>query len=257
MPPAQQGTTYFNFVASHDGIGLRPAEGLLSDTEIDDLVHTMQSFGGAVSWRKMSDGGQRPYELNISLFDALQGTVAGKDELGEQRFICAHAIMLAVEGLPAVYIHSLLATRNDYFRMEHSGHNRAINRHQWLAGELEQALETEDSHHRRIFDELNRLITLRSKQPAFHPNATQFTLHFGLEIFGFWRQSLHREQSVFCISNISIKPQCIALADINLINTDEWYDLISGQAIEDGQLSLELAPYQTVWLSNVTRRSAQ
>ena len=250
MPPAQQGTTYFNFVASHDGIGLRPAEGLLSDTEIDDLVQTMQTFGGAVSWRKMSDGGQRPYELNISLFDALQGTVAGKDDFGEQRFICAHAIMLAVEGLPALYIHSLLGTRNDYYRMEHSGHNRAINRHQWLAGELEQALATENSHHRRVFEELKRLISIRSKQPAFHPNATQFTLHFGLEIFGFWRQSLMRDQSIFCISNISLNPQSIALADINLINTDTWYDLISGEPIVEDQQSLELEPYQTVWLSN-------
>jgi sucrose phosphorylase len=131
MPPAQSGTAYFNFIASHDGIGLRPAEGLLSDNELDALIATMEGFGGHVSYRALEDGLQKPYEINISLFDALQGTVRGPDELGVNRFVCAHAIMLGLEGIPGIYIHSLVGTRNDYQRMENTGHYRAVNRHQW------------------------------------------------------------------------------------------------------------------------------
>ena len=64
MPPAQNGTTYFNFVASHDGVGLRPAEGLLNDQEITNFAHCMQRFGGKVSWRKTENAQQKPYEMN-------------------------------------------------------------------------------------------------------------------------------------------------------------------------------------------------
>lgn len=112
MPPAQNGTTYFNFIASHDGIGLRPAEGLLDDEELSKLVESMTRFGGKVSWRTSDQGTQKPYELNITLFDAMMGTTDGPDKWQVDRFICAHAIMLGLEGIPGIYIHSLIGTPN-------------------------------------------------------------------------------------------------------------------------------------------------
>lgn len=249
MPPARNGTAYFNFVASHDGIGLRPAEGLLSDAEINSLVKTMQGFGGHVSWRALDDGNSKPYEINIALIDALQGTVRGADDLGLQRFVCAHAIMLALEGIPAIYIHSLVGTHNDHQRVENSGHNRAINRHQWNYTKLEEALADQNSSHYIVYNQLKQLLKIRRQQSAFHPNATQFTLHLGDQLFGFWRQSLDRQQSVFCISNISDQGQTLTLADINLIDNEQWYDLISGQPCSGGN-GIEMEPYQTVWITN-------
>ena len=68
--------------------------------------------------------------------------------------------------------------------------------------------------------------------------------------FGFWRQSMRRDQSIFCIHNISDEIQQVALSDINLIGTDEWVDLISGMTIVDQSGSITLKPYQSVWLSN-------
>ena len=249
MPPARNGTAYFNFVASHDGIGLRPAEGLLSDAEINSLVKTMQGFGGHVSWRALDDGNSKPYEINIALIDALQGTVRGADDLGLQRFVCAHAIMLALEGIPAIYIHSLVGTHNDHQRVENSGHNRAINRHQWNYTKLEEALADQNSSHFIVYNQLKQLLKIRRQQSAFHPNATQFTLHLGDQLFGFWRQSLDRQQSVFCISNISDQGQTLTLADINLIDNEQWHDLISGQPCSGGN-GIEMEPYQTVWITN-------
>lgn len=250
MPPAQNGTVYFNFIASHDGIGLRPVEGLLEQQELDLFINTMQGFGGRVSWRNIEGGIRKAYEINITLFDALQGTTGGADGWGVRRFLCAHAIMLALEGIPAFYIHSLLATQNDYDRMEHSGHNRAINRHQWDLQLLEQHLQEPHSSQHKIFEGLKRLIAIRTEQAAFHPNATQFTLQLGERVFGFWRQSMDRKQSIFCINNISDQPQRLPFADINLIGTDEWHDLISGCRYEQLDQVLTLEPYQVVWLSN-------
>ena len=250
MPPAQHGTTYFNFIASHDGIGLRPAEGLLDDLEIQTLVDTMTNFGGRVSWRTTESGEQKPYEINIALYDALQGTTKGKDSLGVQRFICAHAIMLGLEGIPGIYIHSLLGTRNDYEKLENSNNNRAINRHRWDYDSLKNNLSDPNDHHSVVLASMKHLLDIRSKQAAFHPNATQFTLHLGLQLFGFWRQSLNRKQNIFCISNITADTIDLPLNELNLIITESWFELISGKEIKVLDEIINLQPYQTVWISN-------
>jgi sucrose phosphorylase len=251
MPPSQDGTMYFNFIASHDGIGLRPAEGLLNEDELDNLVQTIESFGGKISWRTADNGEQKAYEMNISLYDAMQGTINGKDEWNFERFICAHAIMFALEGIPGLYIHSLVGTQNDYKKLANTHHNRSINRRRWHEDALNEALADTDLHHGKVLFSLKNLLNMRIKQPAFHPNATQFTLHLGLQLFGFWRQSQDRKQSIFCVSNISDQPISLPLSELNLIITEYWYELISKKEITELTQALILTPYQTVWISNV------
>ncbi|MDT0581378.1 sugar phosphorylase [Brumicola blandensis] len=250
MPPAQNGTTYFNFIASHDGIGLRPAEGLLSDEELTSLANCMQNFGGRVSWRATENGEQKPYELNIALIDALKGTLEGADKYQLQRFICAHAIMLGLEGIPGIYIHSLLGTPNDEEKVLNTGQNRGINRHRWDYKSLVTHLDNNKSVHAKVLSSLSMLIRIRRSQAAFHPNATQFTLQLGRRIFGYWRQSADRQQSIFCISNISHKTKKVRLSDINLIENSLWFDLIGEKPIDPNTEDLVLKPYQTMWISN-------
>lgn len=252
MPPAQAGTTYLNFIASHDGIGLRPLDGLVDDETREKMVDTVKSFGGKITYRKSREGADKAYEINVALYDAMRGTIAhGSDQWQLQRFICAHTIMMALEGIPALYIHSLTGTENDYDRVEHTRQNRSINRHIWNEQELVEKLEDGQSHHHLVFASLSRLLKTRRQQPAFHPNATQFTLHLGSSVFAFWRQSIQRDQSIFCLSNVTDREQRINLSDINLISTDEWIDLISGSDFNDLDGQLVLAPYQSVWLSNL------
>ncbi len=254
MPPAQDGTTYFNFIASHDGVGLRPVEGLLSDEETNALVKTIEGFGGKISCRTSEDGTQKPYEMNISLFDAMQGTTEGKDEFNMVRFVCAHAIMFALEGIPGIYIHSMLGTQNDYKKIEDTGSNRSINRHRWQNELLIDALKDNTKHHNQVLATLNKLLAIRIKQPAFHPNATQFTLHLGLQLFGFWRQSQDRKQSIFCVSNVTDKPLSLPLSELNLIVNESWYELISNTEVTNLTEEIELAPYQSVWISNTPNK---
>jgi sucrose phosphorylase len=253
MPPSQDGTMYFNFIASHDGIGLRPAEGLLSENELDKLIHTVENFGGKISWRTADDGTQKAYEMNISLYDALQGTVDGKDEWNFERFICAHTIMFALEGVPGIYIHSMIGTKNDYEKLANTHHNRSINRRRWHEDDLKVALADENLHHASVLATLKTLLNTRIKQPAFHPNATQFTLHLGLQLFGFWRQSQDRKQSIFCVSNVSDQSIVLPLSELNLIITESWIELISELEITELTQEFILAPYQTVWISNVMK----
>ena len=251
MPPAPIGCAYFNFTASHDGIGLRPTEGLLTADEYNSLLDTMKQFGGKISMRRRPDGTESPYEINISLFDAMKGTVAGEDEWQIERFLCSQTIMMSLEGIPAFYIHSLLGTRNYHEGVAATGHNRTINRYKWNVDELEKALADPDTPHAQVFQELSRLIGIRRRQRAFHPNATQYTLHpLNPAIFAFWRQSMARDQSIFSIHNLSNAPQELQLSDLNLLDTDEWIDLISGDRLMSLGADYLIQPYQSLWITN-------
>nr|WP_245962608.1 alpha-amylase family glycosyl hydrolase [Umboniibacter marinipuniceus] len=250
LPPAQFGTTYFNFLASHDGIGLRPVEGLLSDEEVDAFIRTMERSGGLVSWRAGAGGVRKAYEINITLMDALHGTIKGPDGFAFKRFVCAHAVMLALEGIPAFYIHSLLGTRNDHQAVDRLGYNRAINRHQWDYEVLGRHLAHPDSPNSQVLEALKRIIVIRRKQPAFHPNATQYTLQLGPGLFGFWRQSSDRNQSIFCLFNLTNTDQSIPVSELNLVLLSDWFDLISKAPIEAGTGELEFKPYGFKWISN-------
>ncbi|MFC5585092.1 sugar phosphorylase [Nitratireductor kimnyeongensis] len=249
MPPAQLGCAYFNFSASHDGIGLRPAEGLIPEEEMLQVIDTVQGFGGRVSYYARPDG-DRPYELNVALFDAFAGTHEGTDDLQVERFLCSQAIVMGLEGIPAFYIHSLLATRNDYDGVEKLGYNRAINRKRLDYAMLRKELDDPDTLSARTLSRLKEMVRVRSVQPAFHPNATQFTLQLGEAFFGFWRQSLDRAQSIFAVSNLTAEPRSIPPMALNLIEGDAWCDLLTGEPVAQLSGEIAFAPYQTRWISN-------
>lgn len=249
-PPALAACTYLNFTASHDGIGLRPTEGVLPQGEVDHMLAAMQRFGGRISMRRGPGGTEKPYEMNISYFEAMQGTLSGPDKFQIDRFMAAMAIMLALEGVPAVYIHSLLATPNGYEDVNRTGHNRSINRRQLDYDDINAKLADPGTVEAQVFKRFLGLIGIRKAQPAFHPNAVQFTLTLPEGLFGIWRQSIDRTQSIFAVTNVTDKEKNLALADINLIAGDPWWDLISGESIADIEGDFPLFPYQTVWISN-------
>ncbi|MCA0044000.1 sugar phosphorylase [Celeribacter litoreus] len=251
MPPAQLGCAYLNFAASHDGIGVRGAEGLLSGEELGEVIKCVRDFGGLVSMRALADGSEKPYELNITYFDALKGTLAnGEDEHQVERFLCSQTIVMSLEGVPAFYIHSLLATHNDHAGVEKTGVKRAINRHRWDYPELRALLDNPESQNAQVLNEMKRRIAIRIEQKAFHPNATQFTMQLGDQIFGIWRQSPARDQSIFAIHNVSDQDVEIPHFSINLIDGEDWYDLLSGEKIDLSKPNIHFKPYQCRWISN-------
>ena len=250
LPPAQLGASYLNFVASHDGIGLRPIEGMMSKREINKLINKMKNNGGEISYRINKDNKESPYEINISLFDAMQETLNGNEDFHFDRFLCIHIIMLSLEGVPAFYIHSLFGTKNDQNLYSKTNKKRDLNRHVFEIDNLKRIIDDENNHGSFIFYKLKNLIAIRKKQTAFHPNAVQFTLHLGKNFYGVWRQSLDKSQSIFCITNVTDENREFSLMDINLIGFDQWRDLISNKTLSDIHSKITLKPYQTIWVSN-------
>lgn len=250
MPPAQLGCAYLNFTASHDGIGMRPADGLLPVDEKNKMIETVKGIGGLVSMRALPDGGEEPYEVNCSYFDALRATFEGEDDYHLARFIASQTIVMSLEGIPAFYIHSLLATPNDHDAVERRNMNRAINRHRWHYPDLRAQLADPGSVHAIVLEVLTERLKLRRKQSAFHPNATQFTLRLDDRVFGVWRQSLDRAQSIFALHNVSGEEVHLSPSDVNLISGEHWHDLLSGEIIDAEAGDIILSPYQCRWITN-------
>lgn len=169
--------TFFNFLASHDGIGVNPARGLLAPEEIDALVSTALAHNGFVSYKHLPDGSKAPYELNVNYFDALSNPLGDEPEETQiNRFLAAHAIMLAMRGVPGIYFHSLFGSRGDRQGAETSGIPRRINRQKLDAPTLEAELADPDTRRSRIFAGIAAMLAARALLPAFDPFAPQETL---------------------------------------------------------------------------------
>ncbi len=242
IPSLTSENTFFNFTASHDGIGVRPLEGLLPTEDFNALVDGMKNFGGEISTKTNPDGSNSPYEMNITYFDAMKGTTSGEDSLQIERFICSQTIMISMQGVPAFYIHSLLGTRNYYEGVEETGMKRTINRRKWEKEEILTLLEDENSHHSKVLQKLTELIKLRRKQPAFHPNASQKIIALGNEFFGLSRNN----GELYSISNITNKVQRMNLTSIE--ENKSFTDIISEKNMTANE-EIEVKPYQTLWLT--------
>ena len=248
LAPPPKGCHFLNFTASHDGIGVRPLEGILDTDEILSLADEVRGNGGHVSLRKLEDGSEFPYELNATYYGALSHK---KDpELGKKRFLCSQAIALAMKGIPAVYFHSLCATPNYTEGVKETGHNRTINRKKWKSEELETLLEDEESNSGEIFEWYTRVLRRRASCPAFHPDASQKVIELGDDIFAFERRSLDGGQVIICLFNFlphevkSNQKQTLA----SYLSNGSVKDLISGGEFSFDNESFALRPYQALWL---------
>ena len=244
------GCTYFNFTASHDGIGLRPLEGIIPKEEIDELLQGIRERGGFVSKRLGVDGLEVPYEMNITYLDALRDPSMHPDYLHISRFLLSQILALSLQGIPGVYIHSLLGTPNDMDGVERTGRIRSINRRKWDIHELERLLADENSEQSAMLREYTRLMNIRHNQKAFHPDATQEIFELGDTLFGLKRTAPNGEQEILCLFNFTRYVKSLPLDDAPLLGHGEWLDLLSGQSpqIETATRELLLPAYAALWL---------
>lgn len=252
-PDLAPGTTCLNFIASHDGIGLRPVEGYFSDDQMADLLACMKAFGGRISTRALNDHEANPYEINISLWDAMQGTIEGGPDAHQlARYLCAHAVMLCLKGIPAFYIHSILGTENDVERRANLRSNRAVNRHIWEFDRLTAFLDDPASHHARVFSSLSDLAALRRTQPAFHPDAYQAIHDLGASVVAVERRTRKEaggeNQTLFCLHNITDRETQITLPDLSCPLKQDGVDLLTGTPMEKEGRYL-LPAYGFFWIS--------
>ena len=247
LPSTKLGNNYLNFIASHDGIGMRPAEGILNKKSTRDLLIRLKKNGSKFSYRKIKGKSKKVYEANITVFNALKKSNIDKEgKFYFERYISAHAIMISFEGVPAVYFNSLFGTSNDEAKYIITGNNRDINRYRWNQKHILNQLKNSKSKQSIFYKSLTNLLSIRTKQKAFHPNASRTTLNMGSKIFCFQRKSIDKKQSIICLTNLSSKPQYLPLNK----KFRNWKNLINQKLYILPNKRLKLEPFQTVWLSN-------
>ncbi|WP_336238893.1 sugar phosphorylase [Enterobacter chuandaensis] len=231
-------TTWFNFLASHDGIGLNPLRGILPESEILSLVEKLQQEGALVNWKNNPDGTRSPYEINVTYLDALSSQNSSDDER-IARFILEHAVLLSFPGVPAIYIQSILGSRNDYEGVERLGYNRAINRKKYTAGQVDQELNTTNSIRHKIYSRLSELVAVRRGERAFHPDSQALFESLDEQILKIIRVAENGERitALFNFSN-----------NVHTVNEEtlNGTELLSGQAVSGKELTLN--PWQVMWI---------
>ncbi len=236
---------FLNFIASHDGIGVRPAEGLLAADEIQGLVDQTLAHGGQVSYKTNQDGSQSVYELNITLYDMLNHPETAM-EIGIKRFMASQAIMLSLAGVPGVYIHSLFGSPNSYESVKETSRSRSINRKKFQLKEIENELGNESTRTFQVFMAYSHFLEIRKEQRSFNPLSPQKILDIDPRVFGLLRSADNGKEKVLCLINISAEDVSFTIDNKDYMAALSWFDLLSGENYTVGSIYLE--PYQVLWL---------
>lgn len=217
--------TYFNFLASHDGIGLRPTEGILTDAERQQLTARVVENGGKLSMKQNPDGSESVYEMNINYSEALRDPAAPADT--PARMIAAHNILVSLVGVPAIYYHSIFGSKNDLAGVAESGMNRRINRQHLDLPTLNHELAT-DAYRQQIYAGITRLLTKRQQFADFDPHVDQAIRDFGPSVFAVQRGS------ICSVTNVTDQTVSVPL---------QGEDVLADQPFTG-----TLAPYQCAWV---------
>ncbi|RMF85866.1 MAG: alpha-amylase, partial [Nitrospinota bacterium] len=249
LPSLPTGCTVLNFTASHDGIGVRPLHGLIPEEEFSRLVEGIRQRGGYISMKRDTDGSESPYELNITYFDALSDPEDPDMDRQVARFLCSQAVMLALQGIPAIYFHSLTATPNDEAAVRRTGHARAINRKRWDAHSLEALLQDASTITARVFRSYLHLLRLRARHPAFHPEGVQRILDLGDSLFALERTAPDQSETIVALHNVTAHTVTVPIDRIpSLQKAGQGKELITGRTMKPVPRTLRLSPYATAWI---------
>ena len=239
-------TTFFNFLSSHDGIGVVPATGLLTQDEIDRMIEKVIEHGGKISYKNNSDGSSSPYEMNINYLEAL----SSPDLDIKKRcnvLLSAVNILNSIIGVPAIYIHTILGSLNDYEGLAQTGRNRSINREKLDYDVVREELENKESLRNMVFYGIIKQIEARTSEKAFHPTANQKVVKVDDRIFSIIRSS--GDEELLVINNISsdiIELEYLKILELFSNKKDILIEIINKKEIKDNKIVLN--PYEYMWL---------
>lgn len=249
VSPPSDTTAFFNFLDSHDGIGLMGARGILSSAEIDELCSHVKARGGLISMKSAGDGTPTPYELNITWWSALNGEDSGEPlEIQIDRFIASRAVALVLSGVPGIYLPSFFGSKNDLEAVRRDGQARSINRpaleEEWLFSQFSDPASLPS----KIVSRLTHLLEKRSCEPAFDPNASQEILDAAPGVLAVRRTS--RDGGCRVLSLINVSRETVSIEIPNLEGDRPVTDILSGRVWwpEGNRIPLALDPYQVLWL---------
>ncbi len=249
-PILPEDTTLFNFTASHDGVGLRALEGLMNEQRIKDLLINCEKRGGLVSHRRLSNGDDKPYELNISWWSAMEDSSRDAKRFQYERFILSQLLVMALKGVPAFYLPALLASENDIKSFSMTGQRRDLNREKFKSENLSAVLNNPESNANKNLKYLRNAMDVRSELKQFNPCSQMKCLSKGRSDIVVIKRGKGPE-SVFAIHNMTENKINYQLNDNDLpkiIDNDfNTHDFLTSTKYNRKNISLD--PFQVIWLS--------
>lgn len=237
---------FFNFTASHDGVGLRAVSNILDKSEIQFLVNSCLEHGGLVSYRAMNgDEEQAPYELNASYIDILTNPDS-EQSLRAKRMMLSQAVTLTMPGVPGIYFHSLVGSESYFEGAKKTRRNRAINREKLNFDNIKEELEEENSLRNNIFKRYKQLISIRINEKSFDPYATFEVLEVDPKIFAIKHFSKDKDEYIIALYNFS--DHSLEL-DISMFGDEKLLEIITHKLYETKNFSVE--PYGILWLKKM------
>ncbi|PKO07152.1 MAG: sugar phosphorylase [Chloroflexi bacterium HGW-Chloroflexi-3] len=247
-------TTFFNFTASHDGVGIRPLMGILPPEEIQLLVDKTLLHGGKISSKANTDGSSSPYELNITYFDLINNPNLGESiDIQVKRFLVSQAIPLVLTGIPGIYIHSLLGSRNHLQEVEETGIARSINRQKLDVSIIENEISDINSIRYQILSGYKKLIMCRIRENAFHPNGHQKILHLSPAIFAVLRISPDGTEIILALQNVTNQWQSVTFSQdcFGTVPPKSLVDVLTRRNfISQEKMVIFMNPYEIIWLKS-------
>lgn len=242
---APPGCSFLNFLASHDGIGLTPVWGLVDERAFQGTLEKELGRGCLISYKAAPEG-PIPYELNASWFDAVADPSLPED-LRIRAHLASHALAASLDGMPAVYIHSILGTPNWTEGPSIRGYNRAINRRIVYLDAVEADLKDLSSRASRCLTGFRSLYGYRGRESALAPGTPSRVLSREGPVFAILRGN--PGQRLLCAVNVSSRPARFEIGE-DLGPVRNPYDPISGAAIPISgcPVHLDFSPYGVAWL---------
>ncbi|QTH43845.1 sucrose phosphorylase [Cohnella sp. LGH] len=181
----------FTMLDCHDGVPVKPDLDDLIDTKgARELVDVCLARGSNLSLiysdkHKAADGFD-VHQIRCSYYSVL--------ECNDDAYLAARAIQFFVPGIPQVYYVGLLAGKNDMERVAETGEGREINRHNYTAVEIEEAVL------QPVVQRLIKLIKFRNDYEAFNGEFVLPTDCASHEVRLAWRKD-----SSFCSLAIDLR----------------------------------------------------
>ncbi|MBP7832179.1 MAG: sugar phosphorylase [Candidatus Levybacteria bacterium] len=227
-------TTFFNFTASHDGIGVTPLHGIVPIEDINNLADSVLKAGGKVNFRDTPEG-KKPYELNCVYFSVLNGNI--------DAFLATQTIQMAMQGVPAIYLNSIIGAQNWTKGVETLKYNRAINREKFDYTALSNSLADSSSVNYSIYSQYTKLLKIRTAEPLFNPLVNQKIHSAGDSVFVIERHSA--QNKLFSVTNVTSEPISLDLSSV--LGNTKYTDILENSSLEN-TTDVKLQPYQTMWL---------
>ena len=237
---------FFNFTASHDGVGVRAVSDILDEKELNVLVHSCEAHGGLVSYRTVGEE-KSPYELNCSYIDILTSPKED-DTLRLKRMILSQAVVLAMPGVPGIYFHSLVGSQNYHEAVRKTRRNRTINREKLNFDNIKEALDEEGSLRNNLFKRYKQLISIRINEPCFDPFSKFEFLTLGKEVFAIKHYAKEQSDTIIALHNFTNKAIEV---DLSSYVEEPLMDIISHQVIEKTLFTMQ--SYDILWLKQLNK----